>query len=217
VHITPPTGPIETGKSVLLEAVVRDQAGAVLTGRTLVWNSSNDNIALAPGASYQYNRTIVASTNPNGDTGTFTSTWTSTDVLPGYVPDDTATFAFVDASATGTALDLTDDGAAAITMPFAFSFYGASSSNLCIGNNGGLLFNVASCSSFPYNNQALPTASLSNPAILPYWDDMLPNGTIYYGAVGAAPNRQFVIEYQNKFAYGDSGDPTGQIIAITRR
>ena len=57
--------------------------------------------------------------------------------------------AFVDVSATGTPLDLTDDGAAAITMPFAFSFYGASSSNLCIGNNGGILFNVASCSSFP--------------------------------------------------------------------
>ncbi len=124
--------------------------------------------------------------------------------------DDTATFTFVDVSATGTPLDLTDDGAAAITMPFAFSFYGASSSNLCIGNNGGILFNVASCSSFPYNNQALPTASLSNPAILPYWDDMLPNGTVYYGAVGTAPNRQFVIEYQNKFVYGDSGDPTGQ-------
>jgi hypothetical protein len=171
---------------------------------------TNDNIALAPGASYQYNRTVTASTNPSGDTGTFTSTWTATDVLPGYTANDAATYNFVDVSATGTPLDLSDDGAAAITMPFAFSFYGASSSDLCIGNNGGLLFGVSSCSSFPYNNQALPTTSLANPAILPYWDDMLPNGTIYYAAVGTAPNRQFVVDYKDKLAYGDSGDPTGQ-------
>ena len=206
---------VSIGDSVNICYTVTNNASTTLNYHTLGDDHvgtvfTNDNIALAPGASYQYNRTIVASTNPNGDTGTFTSTWTATDVLPGYTLDDTATFAFVDVSATGTPLDLTDDGAAAITMPFAFSFYGASSSNLCIGNNGGILFNVASCSSFPYNNQTLPTASLSNPAILPYWDDMLPNGTIYYGAVGTAPNRQFVIEYQNKFVYGDSGDPTGQ-------
>jgi len=206
---------VNIGDSVNICYTVTNHSATTLNYQTLADDHvgtvfANDNAAIAPGASYQYNRTILASTNPSGDTGTFTSTWTATDVLPGYTADDTATFQFVDISATGTALELTDDGAAAITMPFAFSFYGASSSNLCIGNNGGMLFGVASCSSFPYNNQPLPTASLANAAILPYWDDMLPNGTIYYGVVGAAPNRQFVIQYQNKFAYGDSGDPTGQ-------
>jgi len=207
--------PVNIGDSVNVCYSVTNHSSTTLNYHTLgddhVGNLfTNDNIALAPGASYQYNRTITASTNPNSDTGTFTSTWTATDVLPGYVSDDTAVFNFIDISATGTALDLTDDGAQAISTPFPIAFYGASSSDLCIGNNGGLLFNVASCSSFPYNNQPLPTTSLSNPAILPYWDDMLPNGTIYYGAVGTAPNRQFVVEYKDKFAYGDSGDPTGQ-------
>jgi uncharacterized protein DUF4394 len=206
---------VSIGDSVNICYTITNNSATTLNYHTLgddhVGNVfTNNNIVLAPGANYQYNRTITASTNPNSDTGTFTSTWTATDVLPGYTSDDAATFNFVDISASGTPLNLSDDGAAAITMPFAFSFYGASSSNLCIGNNGGILFDVASCSSFPYNNQALPTASLPNPAILPYWDDMLANGTIYYGAVGSAPNRQFVIEYQSKFAYGDGGDPTGQ-------
>lgn len=207
--------PVSIGDSVNICYTVTNNSSTTLNYHTLdddhVGNLlTNDNVLLPPGASYQYNRTITASTNPNSDTETFTSTWTATDVLPGYDPNDTATYNFVDVSVSGTALDLSDDGAAAITMPFAFSFYGSSSSDLCVGNNGGLYFNVASCSSFPYNNQALPTTSLSDPSILPYWDDMLANGTIYYDTVGAAPNRQFVVDYKDKFSYGDSGDPTGQ-------
>lgn len=178
-----------------------DRVGALFT---------NSNVAIAPGASYQYNRAITASTNPNSDTGTFVSTWTGNDVLPGYSADDTAVYNFVDISANGTPLSLSDDGAAAVTMPFPFPFYDAISDTLCIGNNGGIYVDAASCSSFPYNNTALPSTNLTRPAILPYWDDMLPNGTIYYATVGSAPNRQFIVEYQNKFSYGDSGDPTGQ-------
>ncbi|MEP7043170.1 MAG: DUF4394 domain-containing protein [Dokdonella sp.] len=178
-----------------------DHVGQLLT---------NSNVALAPGASYQYNRTITASTNPSSDTGTFTSTWTATDGLPGYSADDTAAYAFVDISATGTGLSLSDDGAQAITLPFAFPFYGTGSTDLCIGNNGELRLGASSCSSSSYNNAALPSTNLNGPAILPYWDDMLPNGTVYYATVGTAPSRQFIVEYQNKFVYGDGGDPTGQ-------
>jgi hypothetical protein len=178
-----------------------DHVGSLLT---------NENIAIAPGANYQYNRTITATTNPDSDTGTFTSTWTSTDVLGGYSANNAAAYAFVDISASGTGLSLSDDGAQSATLPFAFPFYGSSSNNLCIGNNGELRFGIASCSTSPYNNTALPSANLNGPAILPYWDDMLPNGTVYYATVGTAPNRQFVVEYKNKFSYGDSGDPTGQ-------
>lgn len=183
------------------QSLADDHVGSLLT---------NENIAIAPGASYQYNRTITASTNPSGDTGTFTSTWTATDVLPGYAYDDTVAYNFVDVSGSGTELDLGDDGASPVTMPFAFPFYGSGSSNLCIGNNGDLRFDVASCSSSPYSNQPLPTPNLNTPSILPYWDDLLPNGPIFYATLGVAPDRRFVIEYQNKFAYGDSGDPTGQ-------
>jgi len=170
----------------------------------------NENVAIAAGGTYRYNRTIVASPSPGHDNGTFTSTWTGTDVLPGYAFDAAAPYAFVDVSASGTALTLSDDGASAISMPFPFAFYGATSSDLCVGNNGGLYFGVSSCTAFPYNNTALPSNGLNKPAILPYWDDLMANGTVYYASVGSAPNRQFVVEYQNKFVYGDSGNPSGQ-------
>jgi hypothetical protein len=178
-----------------------DHVGTLLT---------NSNVAVAGGASYQYNRTITASTNPNSDTGTFISTWAATDVLGGYVANNAAPYNFVDISTSGTGLSLADDGASAVTLPFSFPFYGGSSNSLCIGNNGELRFGVASCTSSPYNNAALPSGNLNGPALLPYWDDMLANGTVYYATVGSAPNRQFIVEYKNKFVYGDSGDPTGQ-------
>jgi hypothetical protein len=190
-----------SGTTLNYQSLGDDHVGQLLT---------NSNVALAPGASYQYNRTITASTNPSSDTGTFTSTWTATDILPGYTADDTAAYNFVDISASGTGLSLSDDGAQSVTMPFSFPFYSANTNILCIGNNGELRLGASDCSSSPYNNAALPSTNLNGPAILPYWDDMLPNGTVYYATVGTAPNRQFIVEYQNKFVYGDNGDPTGQ-------
>jgi len=173
---------------------------------------SNSNVVLAAGGSYQYNRAIIASTNPNADTGTFRSTWTATDVMPGYTYNDAAPYAFVDISASGTNLILSDDGAQSVTTPFPLSFYGNASSNLCIGNNGEMRLAPSDCSSSPYDNDngGLPSTNLNGAGILPYWDDMLSGGTIYYSALGAAPNRQFVVQYTDMPVFGDGGDPTGQ-------
>jgi len=170
---------------------------------------SNQSAAIAPGASYQYNRTIYASTNPSSDTGTFTSTWTATDVLPGYTADSTAAYNFIDISTIGTELDLDLGSASPVTMPFAFSFYGASSSILCVGNNGEFRF-TTDCPYSPNIHYELPASTLNGPAVLPYWGLMLANGPLFYATLGTAPNRQFVVEYKNKFSYGDGGDPTGQ-------
>ena len=208
--------PVDIGDSVNICYTVTNHSATTLSYQSLSDDHvglllTNSNVPIAPGASYQYNRTIVASTNPSSDTGTFTSSWTATDVLGGYTSNAAATYNFVDISATGTGLSLGDDGAQAITLPFAFPFYGSASTNLCIGNNGELRFGLATCSSSPYNNAALPTANLAKPAVLPYWDDMLPNGTVYYGTVGTSPTRQFIVEYKNKFVYGDGGNPAGQV------
>lgn len=166
--------------------------------------------AVAPHASFQYNRVIIASTSQNATSGDFTSTWTATDVLPGYAASTANPVPFVDISASGTALNIGDDNATPITAPFPLRFYGAESTSLCIGNNGGLVFGGGACSTFPYGNRELPATNLTGAVLLPYWDDLMATGTVYHGAVGSAPNRQFVVAWHDKANYGDSGASAGQ-------
>lgn len=45
VLVSAPTGPIDVGGTLTLSAVVRDAAGAVVTGRTLTWATSNATVA----------------------------------------------------------------------------------------------------------------------------------------------------------------------------
>lgn len=171
---------------------------------------SNHAQAVAPHASFQYNRVIVASTNANATSGDFTSTWTAIDTLPRYVSSTAAPPPFIDISASGTALNISDDGAVAVTAPFPLRLYGAESTSLCVGNNGGIGFGPGGCSSFPYSNRPLPATNLTGASLLPYWDDLMAGGAAYHGAVGTAPNRQYVVAWHNKTNYGDVGLPDGQ-------
>ena len=157
----------------------------------------------ANGGTYVYHRSVTASTS-----ATFGETWTSRNLLPGYTYNDTGTSAFADISGTGTALgyasDSSDDEIKGVTMPFAFSFYGASSDKLCVSNNGLIFFGVSDpCptggSTIPwFGNVALPTANLPNPAILPFWDDFGNGpGDVYYATQGVAPARKFIVQWNN--------------------
>ncbi len=165
---------------------------------------------VAPHASFQYNRVIVASTNANATSGDFTSTWTALDTLPRYVSSTASPPPFIDISSSGTALNLSDDGAVMVTAPFPLRLYGAESTSLCVGNNGGIGFGASSCSGFPYGNRPLPASNLTGASVLPYWDDLMVQGSAYHGAVGTAPNRQFVVAWHDKTNYGDIGLPDGQ-------
>jgi hypothetical protein len=49
VTVTPPASTIPPGSSRQFTATVRDSAGAVLTGRTVVWSSSNESVARVNG------------------------------------------------------------------------------------------------------------------------------------------------------------------------
>ena len=59
-----------------------------------------------------------------------------------YLADDTCTTPFEDISTTGTSTLLADDAEIGITIPFSFVYYGNASSDLTIGNNGGIVFNT---------------------------------------------------------------------------
>jgi len=154
----------------------------------------------AGGGTYVYHRSLTATTS-----STHASTWTSRDLLPGYTANDTLPAAFVDISATGTPLGLGDDAEIGITIPFAFSFFGASSTQLCIANNGVIVFGVATCN-VDFTNTALPGV-FGGAAIAPYWDDFFqPSGNVYWAVQGVAPNRTAIIEWDR--AHYNSGAET---------
>lgn len=162
---------------------------------------TNQATAIAAGGTYTYHRTVVATASATHD-----ATWTAQDLLPGYTPDDTAAAAFVDISTTGTALGLGDDDEIGITIPFQFSFYGASSDQLCIGNNGAIVFGVSTCA-VGFSNTALPATGFGGAAIMPFWDDFfIGSGDVYWQADGTSPNQRVIVQWDRPHYI--SGNPT---------
>jgi hypothetical protein len=145
---------------------------------------------LVPGASaFITNTTTIMADTTN------TATWTAYN-LP-YAYDDNATYNFIDISGTGTALNLTDDGEANVTMPFQFTYFGTTSDLVRVGNNGGMLF-ATTTGDVGFTNAALPNAA--HPlAIFPFWDDLDDEtGNVYYETVGAAPDRMFIVQWHER-------------------
>lgn len=91
---------------------------------------------------------------------------------------------------------LSDDGVTSPqSIPFAFSFYGTSYSQVYVGANGLLGFVNNGLNEF--RNTDIPDLTLPNAAIYPYWDDLNPNagGRVSVGTAGIAPNRKMVISW----------------------
>jgi hypothetical protein len=121
-----------------------------------------------------------------------------------------ALFEWVDAT-NGTPLLLADDGEANVILPFSFNFYGTSASNLRIGNNGGVLFNVTSGDVSVTNGDL--GSNTTNNFFAPFWDDIdSDTGDVFYKTVGTAPYRQFVVEWYNRPHYSNVGNTTFELI-----
>ena len=166
---------------------------------------------LANGATFRYNKIENVSA-----TETYHSTWVGQNEPSGYAAqaagggcaerifidgfDGSSApcgSGFVDITGTGTALNNRDDEAIAVTMPFPFDFYGVPSSQLCVDNNGFILFGMADCSSIGgyWSNTSLP-AALPAPVLMPMWDDFVSkSGNVYVDTRGTSPNRQFIVEW----------------------
>jgi|GEM_PF-1344800 len=164
--------------------LVDDQLGTLLNDFAYV---------LAPGA---FSPQVIVPATPMA-TVTNVATWTALTALGAYAYDDQAAFNYIPINVTGTALNLTDDGEANITLPFPFTFYGVTSSNLRVGNNGGILFD-ATAGHLGITNAALPVADPAL-AILPFWDDLDDEqGNVYWEVQGTAPNRVAIVEWYNR-------------------
>ncbi|HRQ63285.1 MAG TPA: hypothetical protein PKZ76_00215 [Xanthomonadaceae bacterium] len=126
-----------------------------------------------------------------------TATWTAFNADMSYTFDPSVPYDFIDISATGTPLNLTDDGEANVTMPFTFTFYGTTSNLVRIGNNGGILF-ATTTGDVAFTNTALPNAA--HPlTIFPFWDDLdEETGNVYHQTLGTAPDRVFVVQWHER-------------------
>ena len=107
-------------------------------------------------------------------------------------------------NATGTALGLSDDGETTVSMGFTNPVF--ASGNVSIDNNGGVGF--VSGASLDYTNEPLPSSAAFGgaQALLPLWDDLdADTGNVYYETIGTAPNRTFIVQWQDRPHFsGDS-------------
>jgi hypothetical protein len=139
----------------------------------------------------------------------------------GYTATDATVFSFVDVSAGGASvLAGIDDGTAPLTLPFAFTFYGQSYTQMCVSSNGAIYFapSAGSCTGvtdFANIDLALTTPN-DWPAIFPYWTDLsfqAPGaGSVFYQTVGAAGSRRFVVQWNNAMPGASSSPVTFQAI-----
>jgi len=109
------------------------------------------------------------------------------------------TYNFEDISVTGTPVVLGDDAVSgALPIGFPFSYYGTTYTAVYISSNGFLTFLPGSddgcCTGRP-----LPTADTWNGLIAGWWEDLDPpeGGTITYQTLGTAPNRRFIVQFQD--------------------
>ena len=105
-----------------------------------------------------------------------------------------------DPTPTGTHPNLVgDDFTTGLTpIGFDFEFFGNTYSQINISTNGFVGFNAGMtdgcCSGEP-----IPQADAMNNLIAVVWSDLMPDdqGEIRYGVSGTAPNRRFLVHYQN--------------------
>lgn len=133
-------------------------------------------------------------------------------------PDPTVAFNWIDATG-GTAITSTncDDCADTVALPFTFNFFGTDYTQIDIGTNGLLSFDIGSACNDNYNwddtlvaesGNPIPYTDTDcdnvsgwggNPLIAPWFDDLDPGecGDVYYDTQGTTPDQMFIIEFDD--------------------
>ncbi|MCF8433592.1 MAG: fibronectin type III domain-containing protein, partial [Crocinitomicaceae bacterium] len=143
-------------------------------------------------ADTDYDFYVTAVCGPNATTAGPTTISTNA----GFLTYDNACPAsgFVDISATGTDLNLTDDTEAGITLPFSFSYQNQTINTMTVGNNGGVVLNTLA-GNVGYGGDMTTLAS----NFLFLWGDDLDDetGNVYWEVTGTAPNQTLIVQWDN--------------------
>jgi len=140
----------------------------------------------------------------SGGPDTFGYTWSDSDDPAGPA------YEWVEISTLGSLAGTGDDmSLGAFDLGFPMTFYGQLFDTVRICTNGFLSFTSTSS---PYVNPVLPSASLPNNVVAPFWDDLNPSagGEIYYWADPAAD--RFVVQYQDVVRYNTTEAETFEVI-----
>ncbi|MFH2007752.1 MAG: DUF4215 domain-containing protein [bacterium] len=106
---------------------------------------------------------------------------------------------FEDIQSTGTLAVASDDSHAFVPVGFAFNFYGTDYTDVAVQTNGAIGFTNAYIS-YSYAASCMPSASVTQPLIAVFWDDLdSGNGGaghgVYYETRGAAPYRYLIVQW----------------------
>ncbi|HTH31329.1 MAG TPA: T9SS type A sorting domain-containing protein [Lacibacter sp.] len=117
--------------------------------------------------------------------------------------------------ASGTAGPVGDDNTLDANIPFNFGFYGNNYTVARISTNGFIWLSDAGADGC-CNGFSIPDdPAITNPFIALTQTDWLPsmpaNGTIFYAVTGTAPNRVFVVHYENIKHISSADRMTGEI------
>jgi len=123
-----------------------------------------------------------------------------------HSPDDLPeSFLTLDAAAGGA-------GAAPRSLGFGVTIDGVTYNSVVLTTRGLVRFTTGGAADIPSaTNSALPTSNPS-PTLYYYWDDLhTERDHIRYGSVGQAPNRTFIIDFEQRRASAPTDQLSGQV------
>lgn len=123
---------------------------------------------------------------------------------------DTTTYVLKDTTGFTRGPFGVDVSSGGINLPFDFTFYNQTYNQLYINTNGIVTFELPLMSL--NNAQAIPEINSMNNFIALCWSNLVADaGDIKYGTIGAAPNRIFVIDYDDVNFINSAKRIAGQI------
>ncbi|UCF07702.1 MAG: hypothetical protein JSW28_08680, partial [Thermoplasmata archaeon] len=126
-------------------------------------------------------------------------------------PTPTLPYNWIEINGTGVDSGISgDDNYGSAVLPFDFPYYGDTYNTINISTNGYLDFGNDHTD---YTNDDIPNSGDPNNIIAPFWDDLWDGGgTIYYETLGVAPNRQFVVEYEDWYRLAGPGPMKFEVV-----
>jgi hypothetical protein len=102
-----------------------------------------------------------------------------------------------------------------VPLGFAFDFYGKTYDKVNVWSNGFLMFGTTTLRAGFYMGDQIPNPANPNNIIAVAWSDWEPQlavGSIRFETRGSAPNRRFIIQYNNTPEYKGQGNLMAQVV-----